>query len=279
MKKLTAGIFAGILTIVGVNAADAAIATKGYVDSNFATKTALGATDAEVATKAAQSDLDATNEAVAKKADQTALEATNALLGGDFNMVDNTVSQAISKLRNDLGALTGDESVGSISDQIANALNTKLGEDFPANSTVQDELALKANAADVYTKTEVNDTVQGLNTAINGKVAQDAFDTLSGKVTANETAIGTLNGEGEGSVKKQIADAQSTLQGNIDGKMNTNAAVAGKMITTGSDGQVVALQPVKNDTAGTYVLTATVDDTGNATYYWESIARDPETQE
>lgn len=38
----------------------------------------------------------------------------------------------------------------------------------------------------------------------------------NGAVATNTANIATLNGEGEGSVKKAVADAQSTLQGNID---------------------------------------------------------------
>ena len=40
MKKLTAGIFTVLMGLVSVNAADAAVASKGYVDNKFFTKQA-----------------------------------------------------------------------------------------------------------------------------------------------------------------------------------------------------------------------------------------------
>ena len=46
---------------------------------------------------------------------------------------------------------------------------------------------------------------------------QKVQELANGQVKLNKEAIEVLNGEGEGSVKKAVADAQTTLQGNIDG--------------------------------------------------------------
>lgn len=54
---------------------------------------------------------------------------------------------------------------------------------------------------------EVNATNQGLDTRLTA-VEKKAGD--------NETAIGTINGTGEGSIKKAVADAKTELEGEID---------------------------------------------------------------
>lgn len=67
-------------------------------------------------------------------------------------------------------------------------------------------------------KGELNGTISGVNTrlqAVEGDYLKGAdktelqgnIDTLAGRVSTNEGAITILNGEGEGSVKKQVADA------------------------------------------------------------------------
>ena len=67
-------------------------------------------------------------------------------------------------------------------------------------------------------KGELNGTINGVDTrlqAVEGDYLKGAdktelqgnIDTLAGRVSTNEGAITVLNGEGEGSVKKQVADA------------------------------------------------------------------------
>lgn len=56
------------------------------------------------------------------------------------------------------------------------------------------------------------------------KTAADALSPVSEKATANETAIGVLNGTGDGSVSKSISDKVATLK-------NEDEAVANKFVT------------------------------------------------
>lgn len=71
------------------------------------------------------------------------------------------------------------------------------------------------------TKTNVQyldmEGLQLYDSLIKAKIAADIeaseYDdtVLAGRISANETAISTLNGEGEGSVKKQVADAVAAI--------------------------------------------------------------------
>ena len=104
---------------------------------------------------------------------------------------------------------------------------TELATTVANNKTAADDaLALKANAADVYTKEETDEKIGDAVKGILGEDVSDAYDTLVeiqklmeaddtasaelvAKVNANEAAIEKLNGdaETEGSVAKSIADA------------------------------------------------------------------------
>lgn len=83
-----------------------------------------------------------------------------------------------------------------------------------AEGTAAADATAKVNAA----KEELNGTISGIDGRVAGieadylkaadkKEITDAASALEGRVKANEDAIGVLNGEGEGSVKKQVADA------------------------------------------------------------------------
>lgn len=72
MKKLTASIFATLLAVVSVDAAQASIASKGYVDDQVGTVSATVATKADQSTVDTLSDKVTANEsAIANKADKS----------------------------------------------------------------------------------------------------------------------------------------------------------------------------------------------------------------
>lgn len=97
----------------------------------------------------------------------------------------------------------------------------------------------KANAADVYTKDEVDTAIDNAVTGILGEGIDEAYNTLKEiqdilegtdgeaidglieTVAANKQAIETLNGAGEGSVDKKIADAMDAHEEAADGKYAT----------------------------------------------------------
>lgn len=111
-----------------------------------------------------------------------------------------------------------------------------LAGDYDAAGTAQtkvDELAngaVKANT-DAITKLNGDETVEG---SVDKKI-KDASDTLEQKITdstyddtaiqakvsANETAIGVLNGTGEGSVAKKVSDEIAKVVAGADESMDT----------------------------------------------------------
>lgn len=111
-----------------------------------------------------------------------------------------------------------------------------LAGDYDAAGTAQtkvDELAngaVKANT-DAITKLNGDETVEGsvnkkikdASDALEQKITDSTYDdtTIQAKVTANETAIGVLNGSGEGSVAKKVADEIAKVVGGADESMDT----------------------------------------------------------
>lgn len=91
-----------------------------------------------------------------------------------------------------------------------------------AEAKVQElaEGAVKANT-DAITKLNGADTVEGsvdkkikdASTTLKAEISASAYDDteLKGRVTANEEAIASLTGEGEGSVDKKVADAVAKI--------------------------------------------------------------------
>ena len=130
MNKLTAGIFAGILTNVTVNAADAAIATSGYVTEK------VGAVDTKVGTlddlntstkESTVAAINAVNTAVGtNKSDITQLKTDVSGNKENITILTTTVGEhatSISGLQKTVNNLTNGD--GSVASQIADALAKK----------------------------------------------------------------------------------------------------------------------------------------------------------
>lgn len=111
-----------------------------------------------------------------------------------------------------------------------------LAGDYDAAGTAQtkvDELAngaVKANT-DAITKLNGDETVEGsvdkkikdASDALEQKITDSTYDdtAIQAKVTANETAIGVLNGTGEGSVAKKVSDEIAKVVAGADESMDT----------------------------------------------------------
>lgn len=199
MKKLTAGIFAGILTIVSVNAADAAIASKAYVDQK-----------------------DGVN-ASAISANTTEINTLKTTVGGHTTSISNltkTVGDSTDGLVKEVADLkTSVGTGGSVADKITAALepystteemNTELDKK-------QDKLTAGANIAIDATTNTISAT--GLATA-------DALTTLEGKVTTNTTNIGT-NTTAIGT----LSNLTTTEKTNLVGAINEVKTTAGNAAT------------------------------------------------
>lgn len=191
------------------------------------TSTALGS-----ATDAADKD----GSAFARIANLAAL--VSDLTGGSTDSIEGQITAAINAIKGTLG--TGDAAtLAAINDEldaidakwssyvlksdlatevsdyagtkVVVTVKTKDGKvsDVGVNETKLDEaLNTKANAADVYTKTEAETMAQGKVDAL-----------ANNAVKANTDAIAKLNGNdsAEGSVAKQIKDAINAFAGSVNG--------------------------------------------------------------
>lgn len=183
MKKLTAGIFATLLTVVTVGAANADIASRAYVDNQVGTK-------ADAST---------------------------------VSTLQDTVNEQGTRLTTAEGEI----------------------------DSLETEVALKANSADVYTKGEVDTELGKKQTSALIKSAQYSDNTTNDasypSVKAVADAITTAVSGGVSGVTDDVAELQGTvtvLQENVtdlqDTKQDKNmgAEAANKIVTTDGTGNI-----------------------------------------
>ena len=208
MKKLTAGIFAGILTIVTVNAADAAIATSGYVQEQ------VGAVDKKVGTL---------NTLTTTAQDNTvaAINEVNATVKGH--------TTSISGLQETVGNLTGD-GADSVAGQIASA----LGGTYSGENTVKAALELKADKATVGTPDSGKTVVQMIKD-VQTAAGTDVADKLGGAFSKDSTVQDALNLKAD---KAQLGDgftSENTVATAIDNITKTGGTIDTKISTAKSE--------------------------------------------
>lgn len=185
MKKLTAGIFASLLSVVGISAANAEIASKAYVDQGVG----------GVVTRVTTVEGDITNiKNVTDNLDTTISGAIDAATGEDGAIADaiaaavadkattaalNAVDVKVEKNKTDIATLNG-TGEGSVSKAVSDAIATEV------------------------TRADGAYAVKGTET-----VASDAKTAA----TANTAAITTLNAnaETEGSVDYKIAQSKTAI--------------------------------------------------------------------
>lgn len=301
MKKLTAGIFAGILTIVTVNAADAAIASKAYVDQKDTanataitnlTTTVEGHTTSITSLQTAVDNLsgDGTGSVadqiadalgnipegstvqaeLAKKADKTALEDVTK----DGGTIDTKISAAQTTLNTEI-AKKQDKSTADY------AMGTAAGGWKALTDAEKGVLQSGITSGDVAQITTNKNDISGINTKI-GTLPEGETDVVT-MIQKVETAAGSDLTDKLG----EDFPADSTVKAELDKKQNlldgTNVTTTGTgnaiVDITAADGVVTATKGAvipavtKTGETGTYVLTATVTESGVTNYMWESIKR------
>ena len=238
MKKLTAGIFATLLAVVSTGAANAEIASKGYVDDQVDT------VEATVATKADKSALDTLSQTVdghttqiTGKADKattlagygitdgvTKTELTEGLAGKVDN-ADITDMQVKSNLVKTAGWDTDKTddtkypSAAAVNDAIIEA-TTGLANESAITEIQGDITEIQGNVAGLQTSKQDADTaveVSAAGTAV-GSTTQPVYVNESGVVTptnalgslAWESTVGTAEIENNAVTTAKIGDGQVT---------------------------------------------------------------------
>ena len=302
MKKLTAGIFTVLMGLVTVNAAEAAVASKGYVDEKVGGATSSIATLTQ--TVADNKTAAETAIADAKKAGTdaaAALESYKTTNDGAVSGLDTRLGAAednITALQGTVGELSGD-GANSVANQIANALAA-------ANGYTDAEVKELADGA-VKTNTEaiaaINNETTGIlaeakgyadSLATNYDAAGSATTALTNAKAYTDTEIGKIDAaykEADTAINNKIgtvAEGETVVQ-MIEAAQTAatydDAEVRGLIADNASDisDNAAAIATKLTNTAtisenGKYVLTAvTVGD--DTTYAWELITRETGTEQ
>lgn len=257
MKKLTAGIFATLLAVVSTGAANAEIASKGYVDDiNTALTTAIG-NKADTATVTA---LDTRVETA-----EGEIDTINTTIGGYGDVVTHNASEFATSAQ---GA-KADTAVQptAISDmQVKANLTTnaewsteKSADDkYPSNAAV--DAAIKTATSGLPTSGKITE-IEGNITEIQGNVTQLQTD-VSAKQNKNMGAgaanhIVTTDGSGNITSSATIANTQVSGLG----ALATKSTVTSADITDGTiaEGDLNASINASLDKADTALQKATAD--------------------
>lgn len=285
MKKLTAGIFTVLMGLVSVNAADAAVASKGYVDKLTGdVATAFGPGTGVVAGSANLSQAaNELSEAIGNMQSSTyinTLETEEKTLTGAVNDLDSRVT-------------TNTGHIGSATFNEENLKIVKNAADLTVAIKELDEAVTVASGdlTNVYTKTDADakfidtDEITGYATDAElndvSEVA-NAADTLSKENATNiqtqKNAINVLRGDENtaGSVAEKIKNATTAITDAYEAAdtatLNSAKAYTNEQIEA-LDLQAISRVPAACGTAGNYcVLT-----TNGTNFVWEVIVREDTT--
>ena len=145
--------------------------------------------------------------------------------GADANSTEGPVLTT-----HDSGVLKGKDNVKAAIDALAAAVDTLNGHtwtevtkpgnagQFATSVKQKTDGSIEVSYADAKSTDIKRDATQ--QSSIAGATVEDALETLKGqaaaaqaKADANETAIGIINGTGDGSISKAVSDAKSELMG------------------------------------------------------------------
>lgn len=274
MKKLTAGIFTVLMGLVSVNAADAAVASKGYVDKEIRTlDAAYKAADKDLSDRiddltgggATKEELNAAIAAEVTRSnkyadDAVAAEVTRADLAYDVKGAAATAQSAaeataksytdteIAKINSDENGIlkqAKDYAEGKVHELATGSVKANTD----AIAAIHDvDTGILKQAKD-YTDGKTGDvdfTSEGLNVVKGAANLTAAVDLLDAEASGNRSRITTLMGneQVEGSVKKQIKDASDAT------KVAYEAADAAALVT--AQGYADAAESAAKTYAKTY---------------------------
>ncbi len=209
MKKLTAGIFTVLMGLVTVNAAEAAVASKGYVDevakAAAADVTALEATvsanktAADEAIAAAQKAGD--DAAAALASYQTSNDAAVGKNAEDIAKNATAIATNATSISNNATAIATEKSDREAADT---ALGGRLDTAETNITTLQGDVAALSGDGENSVATQIASALSQANAYTDAEVKELA----DGAVKANTAAISAMD--------TAYKAADTTLQGNID---------------------------------------------------------------
>ena len=250
MKKLTAGIFATLLAVVSTGAANAEIASKGYVDQQVGTKAdAATVTSLSSTVSGHTSQIGTINTNLEKKADKattlsgygitdaytsaegTALEGRVAAVeapkatvatGQTGPVSGQTVFNAIQGVTGDVSGVTSD--VGTLKTEMAQAK-----EDISALETASANHVVKNEVITGGTHTKITYDAKGLVTAGADLTADDIPTIPNTKVSglgalATKSSVATADIASKAVTKEKLADDIVTSLGKADSALQKTTA-------------------------------------------------------
>ncbi len=217
MKKLTAGIFTVMLGIVAANSADAAVASRGYVDQEVGKKQDTLVTGENG------------NIAGSNGIDVTVVDGKITIDGKNAQYDDSTLKQDIEANKTAIAGNT-----------------TSIGENKTAIDGLKTSKEDSANKETTYNKDATDKGVKFPTVAVAEEIAKNAADAVStdladleGRVSTNETNIGTNTS----AITKLNAD--KTTEGSVDYKIDaatTAITTAYTEADTALDGKITTAQ-------------------------------------
>lgn len=291
MKKLTAGIFAGILTIVTVNAADAAIASKAYVDAQDKVNT-TAITNLTATVEGHTTSIGSLQEAVNNLSGDGTGSVADQIAGALGDIPEGSTVQAeLEKKANkaDLGTMASKNAddystTAQMNTALANKLDTSKATVAADANYIKSGDGVATNLGLLDTQVKGNaDNISGINTKI-GTLPEGETSVVT-MIQKVETAAGTNVdeklgdlGEGNNTVADALAKKQNLLDAtNVikdgDGNVVTAVSATNGVVTATMGSMMPAVPASAKGETGTYVLTATVTESGVTNYMWESIER------
>ena len=269
MKKLTAGIFASILGLTAIGAADAAVPSTKYVDD------AVAAAQLDVADTYATKDALTAETNARTQADSTLQGNIDTLAGTVAGKADTADLKQVAFTADYNDLLNVPAGQAPLTDTQLQAVNSGI--------TVDKVVAYDAVAADYVTEQELADSQAAQNTNITAAAnaasaadakadnAQTTADNAAAAASAADTKAG--NAQTTANEAKAAAAANATA---IEGKLSADTAAATYELKANVSG-------APNDTeAGKYVLTKIVTEGEGGvevvSYGWELIDREYSAQ-
>ena len=218
------------------DAADAAQAAADAAQATADTKTTM----AEVEAKNYATKTEAQGYANAKDTAISAAQAAADAAQADVDALEAKVG-TVADGKTVVGLIATAQAAADAAQSDVDALEAKVGE-VPADKTVV-QMISDAQAAATY-----DDTA------------------LKGRISANETAIATLNGTGEGSVSKQVADAVAQIVADAPEAYDTLKEISDWISSHASDASAMNSQinTNKTDIANLTALVGTLPETATS---------------